>query len=83
MPLKEDGPKSRFTGKLGLTVDESEPAWPAPRRARRHGPASSPVETTTGEFPFTGTLERITVEVGREAFTRDAEAEMRVAMARQ
>jgi arylsulfatase A-like enzyme len=34
MPLKEYGPKSRFTGKLGLTVDESEPAWPAPRRAR-------------------------------------------------
>ena len=48
----------------------------------RAGP--SPVTADySGRFPFTGTLAQVTVEVGREALTRDTEAEMRSAMARQ
>jgi hypothetical protein len=27
-----------FPGKIGLTVDESEPAWPAPVRAQEGAP---------------------------------------------
>lgn len=46
--------------------------------------APSPVTGDyAGAFPFTGTLTQVTVEVGREALTRDTEAEMRSAMARQ
>jgi arylsulfatase A-like enzyme len=44
----------------------------------------SPVtDDYSGEFSFNGTLERVVVEVGREALTRDHEAELRAAMARQ
>src|SRR5688572_27385882 len=38
MALKEYKPGTQFTGKLGRTVDESEPAWPEPRRARSGAP---------------------------------------------
>lgn len=38
MTLKEYRPGTTFAGKIGRTVDESEPAWPAPRRAREGAP---------------------------------------------
>lgn len=34
MPLKEYKPGTKFPGRIWRTIDESEPAWPAPLRAR-------------------------------------------------
>jgi arylsulfatase len=34
MALKEYRPGSAFSGRIGRTIEQSEPAWPAPRRAR-------------------------------------------------
>ena len=33
MPLKEYKPGTAFTGVVGRTYDQSEPAWPEPPRA--------------------------------------------------
>jgi arylsulfatase len=38
MALKEYKPGTTFPGYMGRTVDESEPAWPAPERARKGAP---------------------------------------------
>ena len=38
MTLNEYKPGSAFSGHMGRTVEESEPAWPAPLRARRGSP---------------------------------------------
>lgn len=38
MPLKEYKPGQRFSGRIGLTIDESEPAWPEPRRPAQGAP---------------------------------------------
>jgi arylsulfatase len=38
MSLKEYKPGSPFPGKIGRTIDESEPAWPAQRRAKDGAP---------------------------------------------
>ncbi len=38
MSLKEYKPGSPFPGKIGRTIDESEPAWPAQRRAKDSAP---------------------------------------------
>lgn len=46
-------------------------------------PVSPITELYRPPFAFTGKLERVTVEVGREALIRDHEAEVRAAMARQ
>ncbi len=35
MPLKEYEPGTAFTGVTGRTIEESEPAWPRPLRARK------------------------------------------------
>ncbi len=37
-PLKEYKPGTAFTGVIGRTVDQSEPAWPQPLRAREGAP---------------------------------------------
>jgi arylsulfatase len=34
MPVKEYKPGTTFSGRMGRTIGESEPAWPAPLRAR-------------------------------------------------
>jgi arylsulfatase len=38
MPLKEYKPGTAFAGVIGRTVDQSEPAWPEPLRAREGAP---------------------------------------------
>ena len=38
MPLNEYKPGSTFPGVIGRTVDQSEPAWPAPTRVREGAP---------------------------------------------
>jgi arylsulfatase len=38
MPLKEYKPGTSFTGVVGRTYDQSEPAWPEPPRAREAAP---------------------------------------------
>ncbi|MEZ4598960.1 MAG: arylsulfatase [Syntrophotaleaceae bacterium] len=38
MPLKEYKPGQAFSGVVGRTFDVSEPAWPAPNRAREDAP---------------------------------------------
>jgi arylsulfatase A-like enzyme len=38
MALKEYAPGSRFPGRMGRTVGESEAAWPAPHRAKEGAP---------------------------------------------
>jgi len=38
MSMKEYPPGKSFPGKIGLTVDESEPAWPAARRVKQGAP---------------------------------------------
>lgn len=38
MALKEYKPGTTFTGRMGRTIGESEPAWPAPLRAREGAP---------------------------------------------
>ncbi|HZF38653.1 MAG TPA: sulfatase-like hydrolase/transferase, partial [Blastocatellia bacterium] len=38
MALKEYKPGTTFTGRVGRTVGESEPAWPAPLRAKEGAP---------------------------------------------
>ncbi len=38
MPLKEYKPGTAFTGVVGRTYDQSEPAWPEPPRAREGAP---------------------------------------------
>ena len=38
MALNEYKPGTAFPGRMGRTIDESEPAWPAPRRAREGAP---------------------------------------------
>jgi arylsulfatase len=38
MPLKEYDPESTFSGRIGRTLEESEPAWAAPLRARKGAP---------------------------------------------
>ncbi len=38
MALNEYKPGSSFPGVIGRTVDESEPAWPEPLRAREDAP---------------------------------------------
>jgi arylsulfatase A-like enzyme len=38
MPLNEYSPGSAFPGTIGRTIGESEPAWPAPLRARDDAP---------------------------------------------
>jgi arylsulfatase len=38
MPLKEYKPGTAFTGVVGRTFDQSEPAWPEPPRAREGAP---------------------------------------------
>ncbi len=34
MALTEYTPGSAFPGRMGRTIEESDPAWPAPQRAR-------------------------------------------------
>jgi len=48
----------------------------------RSGP-STVTNDYTAPFAFTGTIDHVTIEVGREALVRDPEAEMRSAMAHQ
>ena len=38
MPLNEYKPGTTFPGVIGRTVDQSEPAWPEPRRAKEGAP---------------------------------------------
>jgi arylsulfatase len=38
MPLKEYVPGTTFPGRMGRTIGESEPAWPAPERAKDGAP---------------------------------------------
>ncbi len=38
MPLNEYKPGTTFPGVIGRTVDQSEPAWPEPRRAKEDAP---------------------------------------------
>ena len=38
MSLKEYQPGTRFSGVIGRTFDTSEPAWPAPQRAKEGTP---------------------------------------------
>lgn len=38
MAIKEYRPGTAFPGRIGRTIGESEPAWPAPRRARPGAP---------------------------------------------
>ena len=38
MPIKEYKPGTAFPGRMGRTIGESEPAWPAPLRARAGAP---------------------------------------------
>ena len=38
MTLKEYIPGTPFPGKIGRTVDQSEPAWPVPKRAKPGSP---------------------------------------------
>ena len=38
MSLKEYKPGTTFPGVIGLTVDQSSPAWPEPMRAREGAP---------------------------------------------
>ena len=38
MGLKEYKPGAAFNGIIGRTIDESSPAWPAPRRAKDGAP---------------------------------------------
>ena len=38
MPLKEYKPGTAFSGVIGRTVDQSEPAWPEPLRAKEGAP---------------------------------------------
>jgi arylsulfatase len=38
MSLKEYEPGTAFPGRMGRTVEDSEPAWPAPQRAREGSP---------------------------------------------
>ena len=38
MPLTEYTPGTAFPGRMGRTIGESQPAWPAPRRARDGAP---------------------------------------------
>jgi arylsulfatase A-like enzyme len=38
MSLNEYNPGTAFTGRMGRTVSESEPAWPAPVRSNPHAP---------------------------------------------
>ncbi|MFH0341003.1 MAG: arylsulfatase [Chromatiales bacterium] len=38
MALKEYKPGTAFPGRMGRTIGESEPAWPAPRRAKEGAP---------------------------------------------
>ncbi|HEX2488313.1 MAG TPA: arylsulfatase [Blastocatellia bacterium] len=38
MALKEYKPGTTFTGRMGRTIGESEPAWPAPLRAKEGAP---------------------------------------------
>ena len=38
MPLKEYKPGSAFNGVIGRTYDQSEPAWPEPKRAKEGAP---------------------------------------------
>ena len=38
MGLKEYKPGSTFNGKIGATIDQSSPAWPAPRRTKKNAP---------------------------------------------
>lgn len=38
MPLKEYRPGTAFPGRMGRTIGESDPAWPAPLRARKGAP---------------------------------------------
>ena len=38
MPLKEYKPGTAFSGVIGRTFDQSEPAWPEPLRAREGAP---------------------------------------------
>ena len=38
MALKEYKPGTTFPGRMGRTIGESEPAWPAPLRARKGAP---------------------------------------------
>jgi len=38
MSIKEYIPGTPFPGKIGRTVDQSEPAWPVPKRAKPGAP---------------------------------------------
>ena len=38
MSLSEYKPGTAFTGVIGRTVDQSEPAWPEPKRAKEGAP---------------------------------------------
>ena len=38
MPLKEYKPGTAFSGVIGRTFDQSEPAWPEPKRAKEGAP---------------------------------------------
>ena len=38
MPLKEYKPGTTFPGIVGRTVDQSQPAWPEPLRAKEGAP---------------------------------------------
>ena len=38
MALKEYKPGTTFPGVIGLTTDQSSPAWPEPMRAREGAP---------------------------------------------
>ena len=58
MPLKEYKPGTTFTGVVGRTHDQSEPAWPEPPRAREGSPnvlfivlVFSDIVLLSGTFP--------------------------------
>ena len=75
MALKEYKPGTAFTGRVGRTIGESEPAWPAPVSQRYHPP-----------FTFTGKIHKVTADVSGKMIQdkeEEQKAQAKAMMARQ
>jgi arylsulfatase len=53
MSLKEYKPGTTFTGRMGRTVSESDPAWPAPIRSNPGAPNVLGIVLDDTESPCT------------------------------
>lgn len=94
MSLREYKPGTTFTGRMGRTVSESEPAWYGSpintpnldRLTVGRNPGSPASQLYTTPFPFTGTISTVVVDVSGDADEDESEVKKghgRVAMARQ